>query len=219
MVLGLGLAVVARIVEQLGGQLRVDSNVDHGSKFSFLIPLTLFAENLDPTLSSMSSMHSSNQSQDASRESSSSPAQKEVDEFVQALSSNPISRHASLRREAGQAKARSSHSPHPRTPSRGGLILRDTGTPIRPVKADYFDQEVARANKVPQEHSKRGAGGDRDQRTLSSRSVLEPAKDKLRILIVEVGCHFCFKKFNDSGTLALHRITISTERFWRSASR
>jgi signal transduction histidine kinase len=35
---GLGLAVVAHIVEQLGGQLRVDSKVGEGSRFSFLIP-------------------------------------------------------------------------------------------------------------------------------------------------------------------------------------
>ena len=40
--LGLGLAVVARSVEQLGGQLRVDSKVDQGSRFSFLIPFTVW---------------------------------------------------------------------------------------------------------------------------------------------------------------------------------
>jgi Histidine kinase-, DNA gyrase B-, and HSP90-like ATPase len=40
--LGLGLAVVARSVEQLGGQLRVDSEVDQGSRFSFLIPFTIW---------------------------------------------------------------------------------------------------------------------------------------------------------------------------------
>ena len=40
--LGLGLAVVARSVEQLGGQLRVDSKVDQGSHFSFLIPFTVW---------------------------------------------------------------------------------------------------------------------------------------------------------------------------------
>jgi hypothetical protein len=39
--LGLGLAVVARSVKQLGGQLRVDSKVDQGSRFSFLIPFTV----------------------------------------------------------------------------------------------------------------------------------------------------------------------------------
>lgn len=38
------MAVVARIVEQLGGQLRVDSTVDKGSRFSFLIPLMLSSE-------------------------------------------------------------------------------------------------------------------------------------------------------------------------------
>ncbi|KAJ7857771.1 Fph type histidine kinase [Mycena leptocephala] len=36
-----GTRVVARIVEQLGGQLRVESKVDEGSRFSFLIPLAL----------------------------------------------------------------------------------------------------------------------------------------------------------------------------------
>lgn len=40
--LGLGLAVVARSLEQLGGQLRVDSKVDQGSRFSFLIPFTVW---------------------------------------------------------------------------------------------------------------------------------------------------------------------------------
>jgi hypothetical protein len=42
--LGLGLAVVARSVGQLGGRLRVDSKVDQGSKFSLLIPFTLWDE-------------------------------------------------------------------------------------------------------------------------------------------------------------------------------
>jgi signal transduction histidine kinase len=37
--LGLGLAVVARIVEQLGGQLRAESEVDVGSKFFFTLQM------------------------------------------------------------------------------------------------------------------------------------------------------------------------------------
>ena len=39
--LGLGLAVVARIVSQLGGQLRVESKVGHGSKFTFVLHFRL----------------------------------------------------------------------------------------------------------------------------------------------------------------------------------
>ncbi|KAH9986884.1 hypothetical protein BJV74DRAFT_927090 [Russula compacta] len=42
--LGLGLAVVARSVEQLGGQLRVESKVEQGSRFSFIMPFTLWDE-------------------------------------------------------------------------------------------------------------------------------------------------------------------------------
>ncbi len=42
--LGLGLAVVARAVGQLGGQLRVDSKVNQGSQFSSLIPFTVWDE-------------------------------------------------------------------------------------------------------------------------------------------------------------------------------
>ena len=42
--LGLGLAVIARSVEQLGGQLCVDSEVDQGSHFLFLILFTIWDE-------------------------------------------------------------------------------------------------------------------------------------------------------------------------------
>jgi hypothetical protein len=42
--LGLGLAVVARSVGQLGGQLRANSKVDEGSRFSFIIPFTPWDE-------------------------------------------------------------------------------------------------------------------------------------------------------------------------------
>ncbi|EKM49752.1 uncharacterized protein PHACADRAFT_106758 [Phanerochaete carnosa HHB-10118-sp] len=56
--LGLGLAVVARIVEQLGGQLRVDSRANEGSRFSLLIPFsTALQQDIDA-----SSQRSSTQS-------------------------------------------------------------------------------------------------------------------------------------------------------------
>ncbi|KAK2459669.1 hypothetical protein APHAL10511_008314 [Amanita phalloides] len=51
---GLGLAVVARNVDQLGGQLRVESKVGEGSRFTFSIPLSL-PGNSDPEKSQTTS--------------------------------------------------------------------------------------------------------------------------------------------------------------------
>ncbi|PSS37031.1 hypothetical protein PHLCEN_2v1070 [Hermanssonia centrifuga] len=71
--LGLGLAVVARIVEQLGGQLRVDSQVNVGSRFSFLIPFAMESD----TTSSPSSQRS--------RANSRGPREDEIESLVNAL--------------------------------------------------------------------------------------------------------------------------------------
>ena len=47
---GLGLAVVARIVDQLGGQLRIDSKVGEGTRASILLPFaTRMQEDHDAT--------------------------------------------------------------------------------------------------------------------------------------------------------------------------
>ncbi|KAF8505369.1 phytochrome-like protein [Hysterangium stoloniferum] len=56
--LGLGLALVARIIEQLGGQLRVESKPNEGSRFSFLIPFGLCDSFLGRTDSINASMTS-----------------------------------------------------------------------------------------------------------------------------------------------------------------
>lgn len=77
--LGLGLAVVARIVEQLGGQLRVDSKVDAGSRFSFLIPFGADTDGSNSTSSRRSRTHSRG------------PPGNEIDSLVEALASHPTS--------------------------------------------------------------------------------------------------------------------------------
>ena len=64
--------MVARIVEQLGGQLRVDSRVDEGSRFSLLIPLAT-----EPDLGSSGSSHRSR------------THQNEIESLVSALQSHP----------------------------------------------------------------------------------------------------------------------------------
>ncbi|KNZ63517.1 hypothetical protein VP01_1133g4 [Puccinia sorghi] len=45
--IGLGLAVVGRVVHNMGGQLRVDSTVDQGSKFTITLPFVI-AKNNNP---------------------------------------------------------------------------------------------------------------------------------------------------------------------------
>ena len=73
--------MVARIVEQLGGQLRVDSKVGIGSRFSFLIP---FSTEFDGSTSSISGSQS--QSTSLSRTGSQSNREDEIDNLVQAIS-------------------------------------------------------------------------------------------------------------------------------------
>ncbi|KAH7925896.1 hypothetical protein BV22DRAFT_1104694 [Leucogyrophana mollusca] len=101
---GLGLAVVARIVEQLGGQLRVDSQLGTGSRFSFLIPLELSHAGSELGISSSSSAHTRTHTRSGSSirsragGSGGNSAIHEVGTLVQALSSthvnSPPSQHA-----------------------------------------------------------------------------------------------------------------------------
>jgi len=79
---GLGLAVVARILKQSGGQLRVDSKVNGGSRFSFLFPLTLPLEG--DAKSDLMSFGRSDNSPSGSSQSS------KIDNLVDALTSNHI---------------------------------------------------------------------------------------------------------------------------------
>ncbi|KAF9807670.1 hypothetical protein IEO21_08128 [Rhodonia placenta] len=87
--LGLGLAVVARIVEQLGGQLRVDSKINEGSRFSFLIPFSTEVEGTAP--SSPSESRSAGGSHRESRDSSAAAREDQIDNLVEALSSHHLS--------------------------------------------------------------------------------------------------------------------------------
>ncbi|KAG0149643.1 hypothetical protein CROQUDRAFT_669146 [Cronartium quercuum f. sp. fusiforme G11] len=60
--LGLGLAVVGRVVHNLGGQLRVDSKVDKGSKFTIILPFTVLLSNTGSLPSRRSSLSQSDNS-------------------------------------------------------------------------------------------------------------------------------------------------------------
>ncbi|KAF9651648.1 hypothetical protein BDM02DRAFT_3090893 [Thelephora ganbajun] len=79
--LGLGLAVVARIVQQLGGQLRVESKMNEGSRFSFLIPFAIARGVASRSCSTSSHVGP------GSRKSSSV---SDIDDLVEALASDRV---------------------------------------------------------------------------------------------------------------------------------
>lgn len=81
--------MVARIVEQLGGQLRVDSKINEGSRFSFLIPFSTEVEGTAP--SSPSESRSAGGSHRESRDSSAAAREDQIDNLVEALSSHHLS--------------------------------------------------------------------------------------------------------------------------------
>jgi hypothetical protein len=104
--IGLGLAVVARAVAQLGGQLRVESKVDEGSRFSFLIPLGIYpaSRTSSHSLSSASSPSNKSLMQQRSRPSSVG-SQKNIEQLVEALAFNHMKGGAVVRTPSPPASA------------------------------------------------------------------------------------------------------------------
>ena len=81
------MAVVARIVEQLGGQLRVDSKPKEGSRFSFLIPFELLHADASNESTVDLKVQQGGVLTGRSRTSSQS---SEIDSLVEAISSDPM---------------------------------------------------------------------------------------------------------------------------------
>lgn len=163
-VTGLGLAVVARIVEQLGGQLRVDSRLGEGSRFSFLIPFAVDEE--DHRSASSPSTTSFNTSLPRSRSSSYGRREDQLQSLVQALASNHMSP------PPGEAKAESSKMVES----------------MSPEAATTPDVEFVK----PRHSSSKMKGKSPRTKTSSSglSNEVHPIA-QLRVLIVEVCCVTC----------------------------
>ncbi|CAE6456623.1 unnamed protein product, partial [Rhizoctonia solani] len=171
--LGLGLAVVARIVEQLGGQLRVDSKQGQGSRFSFLIPFALpDGSSSEQSFSPQSgnnverSRRSSMGSAYASAASASArSANSRIEDIVDALSAPPGQMSSSSSR-AGirpsppgiQRQPSTQNPPVARVSTRmpnppaGIFPVEGSKWPIRGVKMDEFDMDkpsVAEDSQAP----------------------------------------------------------------------
>lgn len=156
--LGLGLAVVARIVSQLGGQLRVESKVGHGSKFTFVLHFRLPGAHGAPGSShsatgsvaqeaslrnadsvnrsiqrsgSTGSLNGSLQSNKLSNDSKRSEIESLVDVIGSNYMSGPVNRN-----QQGKVATRT------RVRQPGQVEIEDSGTPLRSVKVDEGDVDV-----------------------------------------------------------------------------
>lgn len=110
---GLGLAVVARIIEQLGGQLRVDSKPNEGSRFSLLIPFGMCSQSGSST---------------SSRSRSDSLRGDEIESLVHALQSHQLTGITSPRRDVGSPGA---DKVEPSASSHSKLLSPDNSTPSK----------------------------------------------------------------------------------------
>ena len=170
--LGLGLAVVARIVEQLGGQLRVDSKVNKGSRFSFLAPFVLAGEMGSGSCSASSNIGC------GSRKSSGG---NDIHGLVEALVSN--------------------HTPPPNCPlsnlpsrvshvdTAGSLEIPDPNRPLRAVKVDPIVATLGHPYR--EGPTIVTAKGDQEEGAISilprrSENASDTKPARLRVLIVEV---------------------------------
>jgi hypothetical protein len=135
---GLGLAVVARIVEQLGGQLRVDSIVDEGSRFSFLLPLSICQQTpmSDESGNHSTSDHSSAVSSRASFKPNTQSVTSEIDNLVEALSASHL---------VGPVPTKpGSQGVTPDESSDGIFPVTGSQYPIRSVKVDPYNEPALR---------------------------------------------------------------------------
>lgn len=204
--LGLGLAVVARIVEQLDGQLRAESEVGVGSRFFFTLPMTVHNGSVHPrsggkSVSSNGSVvvgrqSSKSGSMDSLRSSNSSKAHSEIDTFVHDFSTSHM---------AGPVAANDKRliAAEERMSRPGTFPVTDSSYPVRPSKVDTeTDQSSSPPAQSPDQlpNSPRAQGRITFGRRVSYQSsaseqkrlTLPPppspkrsADSKLRVLVVE----------------------------------
>lgn len=183
--IGLGLAVVARIVEQLGGQLRVDSKIDDGSRFSFLLPFPLL-NTAERSFSAPSPTSCESRGRASSLGSGSS---REVDSLVDALA-NSLGGTTPGTNRLGQSSSSSNMMP----PSAlGTFAVRDSNMPVRPVKVGEFEMEDKKMKREPLARSDSSvkemplARSAKHAHGVMQAGVGAPSNPEgLRVLIVEV---------------------------------
>ncbi|EJD55415.1 hypothetical protein AURDEDRAFT_94266 [Auricularia subglabra TFB-10046 SS5] len=190
--LGLGLAVVARIIQQLGGQLRVESKVGQGSTFKFLLPFLLCETGQTYEQARLASTRGHLEMASQGRTSSSygsQSAQQHIEGLVQVLgsksgSSNSASSVILLRREPPKApKALRDESPLSSGPQNGTYAVEGSNIAITTVKIE----DLATARRPPGSIGRESKSTDSKQPRRPSRrkAATALAPDKLRVMVVD----------------------------------
>lgn len=199
---GLGLAVVARTAEQLGGQLRVDSDSE-GSRFSCLLPLSLpgKGKGKENDMSNLISSHPGSQT-----------SASEVEDFVSAMSTSHMGTDGPVR---GSSTA--SVLPHQSGGSKGssGMFhVQGSGRAIRGVRIDEFTLD--RPARISKSQTNSPAVEKADPITQSQAPPPHPPpptititssrpQGQLRFLIVEVRPLDLFDSASRGANASLHR--------------
>ncbi|KIK92491.1 hypothetical protein PAXRUDRAFT_34497 [Paxillus rubicundulus Ve08.2h10] len=165
---GLGLAVVVRIVEQLQGQLRVDSQIGGGSRFSLIIPLEVSQPVLESGGITLSPPLHSRSSSLQLRSRAVSPGGLDLDNLVEALTSNPMGNAARQLSSPGSSAPRILAPPDESSPSR----LMPHGSPKVPSNVPSVTVSLDPPTLPTRSHSQ-------------TRGVVQVPDPKLRMLIVE----------------------------------
>jgi light-regulated signal transduction histidine kinase (bacteriophytochrome)/CheY-like chemotaxis protein len=149
--IGLGLAIVARVVKNLGGQLRVDSTVGEGSRFTYYLPFksSSAAEAAEAT-DSEGKMKRANSFGSGSNTSS---VKSEINSLVEAISASHLDDNK-MQRRSFDGHARENNAP--RNVSAGGPVMNqrsasndgsrpvvDSAVRLRSVKVDPHDLDTA----------------------------------------------------------------------------
>lgn len=168
-------------MEQLGGQLRVDSRIDEGSRFSFLIPFTTDAGD---SITSQDSRSPSTRSLESPSEGARG---HEIDNLVQAFSNHHlVDRHRTTSEGGSPAEYELPRLDEARfrtastEPEPGSRLLTPEGESSAVVR-----RKSSRAHPPSRPRS-----GPRSSTSRSNRSDTD-VNTKLRLLIVEVSVYLC----------------------------
>lgn len=157
--LGVGLAVVARIIRNLNGQLRVDSTVGVGSRFVYLIPMKTAKASEIASPEARNALHSSHaMRRNSSQGSLDSSGNSQLNSLVEAIGA-PVTRHRTTSERSVRFKSSPTEEKEDPTSTSGPSTLnampvrsiaaqqrgiRDvvgSNVPLRPTKIDPHEME------------------------------------------------------------------------------